>query len=260
LQAQNTNPIPCPTDKNNSKWSIGVQINTPERKIPNIEDKDQNANVWEDGYLYNGDSHNGSTKDKTYAVSVVGNYYLKDNNFLRIKAGINNVDIVMTDKPFIDPTGTTLSYDNAWKKRMDFNVSPGIGYSIAIKHFNFYAGFELPYTHYGQAQFYAFWQNNDAKTGALISTEEMTGTIFKAYSIGIGNFIGFSFSFRSLSIGGEITYAFLYKKLLSASTWHNLDKDFINNTTTSSDLTYNPTMSNFDMSKIKGSIMLTYSF
>ncbi|NVO03183.1 MAG: hypothetical protein HXX09_10840 [Bacteroidetes bacterium] len=239
------------------KWSVGIQLNTPERKIPNIED--QSANGWDDGYLYNGESHNAITKDKTFALSLIGNYLLKDDNFLRCKVGFNNVDIKRLNDYRIDSLDNTIS--NAFKKRTDFGVAFGIGKSLEIKHLNLYAGFELPFTFYGKTKFYYYYQANDVQTGTPLTSQEISGTIFKAYSIGIGNFAGFTFKFSNFSIGGEISYAFLYSKRLSESTFQVINKDLQTNTVTSGlDGTSNPKISSFDMSKITGSITLKYSF
>ena len=248
---------------NNYKWEIGLQINTPERKSP-LEEQTENSfnSTWSDEiFLYHANSNNGTTKDKTFSVALVGNYYLKGNNFLKIKTGFSKVDIELTDKPFIESTGTYQAYDNAYKKRNDIILSPGVGRVMGIKNFKFYGGFDIPFTYYGNAHVDYFVQTNDASTGIPVSSYELSGTIFSAYSIGIGNFAGFSFLFKHFSVSGEVSYAFLYNKRLSESTFQSVAKDLQTNTITSSaGITYHPTVSYFDISKIKGSIMLAYSF
>jgi hypothetical protein len=245
------------------KWSVGVQVNTPER-IPKLQEQTEGATWWifgDDEFLYHGLSFNAITKDKTFAASTVVNYYYKTNNFLRFRVGLDKVDIELLPDKAVELTGTFLNYNHAWKKRNDFTSEIGIGYNIEIKPLHFYVGLDIPFTYYGKTQVYLFQQVNDAITGAPISSNEQSGSIFSAFSTGIGNFAGFAFKFKDFALGGEISYALLYNKRLSETTFHaeniNLQTNTIVNTT---DITYNPTISNFDISKIKGSITLTYSF
>lgn len=246
-----------------SKWVIGIQINTPERMSPLEEQTEKSgSSTWNDEeFLYKGVSANATTKDRSFAASIIANYYLKDDVFIRCKTGVDNIDIKLLPDDYIEATGIYHYYYNAWKKRTDFIIAPGIGGKIVIKKFGFFAGFDVPFTYYGKAQTYNYYQTNDAITGVQISSSEQSGSIFKAYSIGIGNFAGFAFMFKQFSFGGEISYAFLYNKRMSESTFRIVNKDLQTNTVTSvGDVTYNPNISNFDMSKIKGSITLTYSF
>jgi len=81
--AQNTNPIPCPTDKN-YKWGIGVQVNTIDKFFPF-------DNVLAEGSLYDNDDH-GNWKNNSFSMGLTGSYCLNETFSLRLKGGFTNVN------------------------------------------------------------------------------------------------------------------------------------------------------------------------
>lgn len=239
------------------KWEIGLQINTPERKSPLEEQTEDTYGPWNDELqLYYGISSNARTKDRTFALSIISNYF-KNDDFFRYKAGINKVSIHLLPD-VVDTSGYYSSYE-ASKYRNDFIISLGIGKGITFKQFHLHSGFEIPFTYYGKGNV-NFHTKTKVPFSPNYSFYELNGTIFNSYSIGIGGFSGFTFGYKKFSFGGEISFAFLYNKRLGETKFHNETKDYINNNFTTFDFTYNPTISNFDISKVKGSINLTYLF
>ena len=75
---------------------------------------------------------------------------LKKNIFLRVKAGIDKVDIEHLPEDFLDENipPTARVYNNAWKKRNDFWGIIGAGKHLEIDHFIFYGGFECAPVYY----------------------------------------------------------------------------------------------------------------
>lgn len=246
------------TKTNLRKWGVGVQVNTVEQtqrysnKIGNI--------YWTDDIDLYINGHNSRTKDNSFAIGIIGNYYLKNTNFLRCNIGINKINIEVKDE-YPTPWGDNAVF-NASKTQTDMHFAFGTGWKIDKGKLSFYGGFVVVAAFYGKAFVHKYVENQVPK-GTFYNSNEVTGTIENGYSYGIGNFAGFTYNIKKISIGGEIAYSFLYSKYGGKETFYQVNIQ-VNppepNIVTETTPVFNNAHTLFEMSKIKPSIYFIYHF
>jgi len=205
--AQNTNPIPCPTDKI-YKWGVGVQMNTIDKFFP---------------YGYSGEGFGElcfegiDTKNKSFSIGIMGNYLLSSDILFRFKYILTNIQMnVYSDlrNSYTSTSPINVEYlitdDTLGQKRHSF--IQGIAWNIKKDKLNFYAGFEIPFIKYGDFthSFTTTYYDTTSTIGYIVNDKV---NIPGGFSIGTGAFIGFSVvPLKCFSIGAEFSSAFFYSK------------------------------------------------
>lgn len=241
-----------------SKWGIGIQVNTVEQtqRYSNLP-----LNIyWQDDIdLYFSGSHS-RTKDNSFAIGIIGNYYLKNTNFIRCNISINRINIEANSE--YTTSWGDYSVFHGSKKQNDLHFAFGTGWKIDKEKLNFYGGFVVVAAFYGKA-FVHRYSENQVPNGLFYNSFDGTGTIENGYSAGIGSFAGFAYNVKRFSFGVEIAYSFLYSKYGGKQTFYTSSVQvnppepniLIENTAT-----YDNALTTFEMSKVKPSIYFTYNF
>lgn len=246
------------TKTKHSKWGIGVRLNTVEQTQ---RYSNQTGNIyWQDDVDLYFNGYHSRTKDNSFAIGIIGNYYLKNSNFLRCNIGINKID-VESNEEYLAPWGDNALF-NASKKQNDLHFAFGTGWKIDKEKLSFYGGFVVVAAFYGKA-FVHKYVENQVPNGIFYNSNEVTGTIENGYSYGIGNFLGFAYNIKKISIGGEIAYSFLYSKYGGKETFYHMNIQ-VNppepNIVTETTAIFDNVLTIFEMSKVKPSIYFTYNF
>ncbi|HTL80861.1 MAG TPA: hypothetical protein VL651_04115 [Bacteroidia bacterium] len=239
------------------KWGIGLQINQVEKRIPILED--ESATGWDDGYLYNGSNHRGKTTNLSFALGLVA-VKMNEQNMCRIRFGVDRIDIKLNCKGPDASSGTSFINETAFKRRTDYLFSPGWGLILNKDRINFYVGLEVPIRYYSAAQLHYYYETGDLVTGVVDWSNEILAKNFSAFSLGIGNFVGFNYELKQWRFGGELSYAFTYSRRLSKSTFDVIDINYQSGTNTSSHLDFEPKISEIGLSGVQPSFIISFSF
>jgi hypothetical protein len=106
---------------------------------------------------------------------------------------------------YIETGTSTASYT-----RNDWQFAIGVERIFSIKHFNFYGGTEIEVIIRG---------DGDGSSSIIVDTNNSyaannstTGVYDNGWSMGLGFFLGFNFNYKFISIGPEVSLAFMYNK------------------------------------------------
>jgi hypothetical protein len=230
------------------KWSIGLQVNTVDQtqRFTN-----QTTTIYwrDDDDLYIS-GNNTNTKDHSFDLSILGNYYMKDSRFIKSSFGVNQINI-KSEAAASDSSGNSYLF-NSSKKQTDFDFCGGFGWLTTSNKISFYGGFQFRGAIYGKAFVHKYYEWDDP-AGAFYFSNEVLGTIKNGFSIGVGNFVGFLYRQKNIGIGGEISYSLMYSKYGGEESFDNLTKTTpasINENT----VQLNPILKTFEISRIKASL------
>jgi hypothetical protein len=240
------------------KWGITLQVNTVERNSPLEElTETSNTSAWsDDANLYRGVSGNAKTISKIFGISAGCSYYGGKGFFYRGKIGFSSLNIQLLSDEKVD---TDAHYFfNAYRKQSTISSSLGIGKELDLHDFIIYCGLEIPFTFFGKATVHSHY-SYDYQSVPNYYSEDLDGTIFSSYSVGLGNFIGCGIRFAKFYAGGEISYGVLYNKRLSSTDFHIVETNTSGNSMVNN-ISYDPLVSVIEMSKIKPSIVILYHF
>jgi hypothetical protein len=245
----------------NYKWQVGFQLNTTRKDLPGeytyVNTMQSTFSNSPEYNLVGGWSSNAKTKDKSFAIALFGNYFIRNKTFIRAKINLNKINVEIPDDEFSD-TAFHIYY-TASKKRNDINSAIGLGYLIQLKKIDFYFGVEIPGIFYGKEKLYDYYEVDDINTNAFIYSGETEASFNNGYSIGLGNFVGAALALKHFSLGSEIGYSFLFSKYGGNGTYEHINK-YPSQTPTYINFTHNPSLSLFEFSKINVSFNLAYNF
>jgi hypothetical protein len=237
-------------------WSFTAQMNTPERESQLEMRSKSSYGLLYDNVLYYGYSGSATTHDRTFSASTVLSKQRSEKFDYRLKIGITLVNIHLYDR--LDTGGFTLAF-NGSKTRMDFSLAPGVSRSASWKKMMFYTGFELPFTLGGKTNLLSsYYSSSTNSTGTI--TDEKGETMASYLSIGVGSFSGIGFKLHHFFLGSEISFAFLFNKTTGLSTLRTHYDDTINNIHSNLEESFSPKVSEFDLSRVRGSLFISYSF
>ncbi|MGD0709658.1 MAG: outer membrane beta-barrel protein [Bacteroidales bacterium] len=247
LQAQNTNPIPCPTDKNNNKWGVGVQVNT----IDNLPPLGNGAILDERCLL------GAVQKDKSFSFGLLGNYMLKENCALNLKIGYTQRNIIEDKLPDLPDSNYIINHVEI--KQEKFKITPGIQWYIKQNKFIFYGGFDMPFSLFNEM---TISSHADSYTNNTLSyIEDDMITVPGGISVGIGSIIGFNIKITNhISIGSDASFAFLYSKIGNGETITTITSSIPGNPSQTTTTKIKDSIQKLGISGLQGAFNISYWF
>lgn len=234
------------------KWDVGAEISSPEEFTP---PRVEFAAI-DNGLIYN-------RKDYyAFSMGMFGNYYLKNDIFVRLRVSVCKRKIIVHSDNIGDPTNVMFSRDETHKQNSG-TLLLGIGKNIVEqKYIRASIGFELSTTFFGKFTQEKISTEMEGFGGDIWQYHE-TYIASGGYAIRFGPFVGGQFIFRkNFSFGPEISFAFQYYNTGGETSQHLVGVD-INNSSRNYDY-YTPnqsvTMQGTGFSKIKAIIRMAYSF
>jgi hypothetical protein len=189
--------------KNNNvkenKWQVGVYASLPDKMTPIGISSSIDYTIL----------GKGTRKNKSFCIGLSANYFIKENNAVRIKAGI-------TDYRFTENADVTvgvnreINYVNYHQEII--HISPGIFWNLNQNIINIYGGIELPVLIYCPLKYEGYGTsyilgNVDAD---ISSTAKSQG----GFAIGPGIFSGLNIKlFGRFLVGGEFSFDLLYYRV-----------------------------------------------
>lgn len=193
------------------KWSIGMQLYSPEKLNPVATDGN---GISESGHYFAGTD----LKEKTFfSYGIIVNYNINKDFIVRLRVGKNNRKITQyyntgegTSTP-TNPTPGSYQIGEATIKQSAQRFGLGLQRTFHLNKFGAYAGLEFQYINYNH--FYL----NYATTDVQDTVKEITTGAWDipgGFLAGAGPYIGFNYYFmKRISIGAEISFVFQYMKL-----------------------------------------------
>ncbi len=226
------------TEKN-YKWGVGVQVSSPEEftapysfLLSNVVNEKDNS---------------------AFSLGLSGNYFLRDNVFIRFRASMCNKAITYHEENKDTLVGPPYVRDETDKQNSK-SITLGIGRSIEQKFIRIYAGFEIAATFFDK--YSLNYHGTETTFGGYVETRSVI--IPGGYALGLGAFTGCQFVFlKRFTVGPEFFCALQYYKVGGEDTYNNVIAGNMNYSYSSHTLI---TEKKIQFSKIKAAISLAYSF
>ena len=190
------------------KWGISVVYNSVEAQIDQ-----QLMNTWVFPAINYYDNF-GDKKNKSYSLSILPEYSINEDMFLRFELGMTNINLLSHFNGYHDSVSTGFSVntiaDDTLQQKI-YRFSPGIQLNfMKMKFIEAYCGGMLNYFHYSEITWVQNIKSNDIPGRGTIYRSTTPG----GFAAGIGAFSGFNIYLnKKIAIGGEISYSLLYYKL-----------------------------------------------
>jgi hypothetical protein len=194
----------CPTFSRGSgfdRFEISPTFNTldPYSKVGEID--------FSPGKYLNG----GDYTDKSFAVGVIGKYFLSESIAARLKLVYTKRNVQDT-RSLTDSSNNFSLYDEHFDQTL-FTAAPGIQWTYFIEHISFYGGFDLPFTFQSDLVQNEHIEQSSPQDSISIITDN-TYTIPGGYSAGLGVFAGTTYYFTAhVGVGFETSIAYEYSSL-----------------------------------------------
>lgn len=238
------------------KPAISAAINSVEAQLGDPE--------WDSwGYVKNNFNQFGDIRNKSFSLSIIPKYFIRNDVLLRLELGITNIHLTNyfdndPHKSINPPSSHTVI--NQYIKQKIYRLTPGIQWNFMRKKFiESYSGVTLSYLHYSGMKYRNHFEQRDLATDAFISGFEDNAEATGGFAAGIGSFVGLNFYIgKHFSLGPEASFSFLYYKIGNKFSGMSTQ---INNPSSSQAYSFSPTgYRGFQFSKILPSFHLSVWF
>ena len=195
------------------RWELSVAMNSVEAQM---DQKLFDTWVYPSANYY---AYYGDKSDKSFSVSIIPKYKIKDNISVRCELGMTNIDLrsyyegigdtATQSQGHIGGTADIIKKDIIEQKIYRYLL--GIQWQFIEKKFiGGYCGASLNYFHYGNL----YWNDYILNTTSAGRSTNYTAITPGGYAFGTGMLVGINIYFsRQISLGGEFLYSLLYYQL-----------------------------------------------
>lgn len=190
------------------KWGIGVAINSIQAQVEIPIMSGSGAQIIDaDGNIITG----GNREDKSYSISIVPKYHIKNNVQIRFEYGLTKLNLVSNSNHKLNQH--TISYREVNNKINRYNI----GFQwMFVKTFRLesYFGLTGTYVNYSDISSTSSFENRDLVSDTLLFKTKTNEITPGGYATGISGLTGFNIYLSNrFSIGAELSSTALYYKI-----------------------------------------------
>lgn len=184
------------------KWEVGVKMNSMKNNIWDPFEVDGN-NIKNLGW-FNGVTEIPHSRNTQFSFGMILKKKKKKSSFnLRVDYGYKKSHGIVGPFPNYPDTLIYLAQEEYSRKSRDITIAPQIEFNFRAEKIELSYGFELPWTDYGNAQYFQNALIFNKNTGDIIDGGYQNGELAYGHSIGVGIFAGFYYAISSkISLGG----------------------------------------------------------
>jgi len=242
-------------DSKKTNWGIAVGINSTEAQIGTPE-----YASW--GYAGGNFKVFGDIVNKSFSVSIVPKYFIRNDILLRIEFGITKITMTNYYDNQASSAITTHSTQNQSIEQNIYRFVPGVQWSFMKKKFiESYFGITISYLRYNDMNYHNIYETKELPSNTTTFEFDDKGIATGGFAMGFGGFAGFNIYLeKHFSIGAEFSSALLYKKIGSGFSGEVVSQTIPNPPTTEVYSYSTSSYKGFQFSKMLSSINISFYF